>query len=330
MKKLLLIFSLLFSFGLNAQIPGVVSGGKKVNPIVAHIPSDLVIWEASTSVDDTPTSDGDFFWHNPGGTGIRASLHYDELAYSIETVGSREYYKIYLDPDTPDAGPSNNNYRAEIARHTTTKVVGTVRMVGSGFMFPEIKNHGGELIVAQWHTGTAPGGPYPSNFPVIYLGLAYSGQGGASTNELVVVNKVKAFEELSSGRTNTGIVIAEDVEYFFRQYLKGGSGSAGRYMLQIKVGRGGTWTTIYDENESTIWDEDDDGGSNSQVTPYWKWGMYGQNITTDAEVVSEKALNGGVYNITMYYLDKIKTADLLAADPYYNSSTVILSVDTSN
>jgi hypothetical protein len=298
------------------------------------IPSDLVIWEAATSVNDTPTSDGDYFWHNPGGTGIRASLHYDEGAYSIETVSGRSYYKIYLDPDVPDAGAGLNNYRAEIERNVTNKPVGTIRLLGSGFMFPYILNHGGELVIGQWKSGTAPGGPWPLNSPVIYLGLAYSGQtdqyaDAAVSNELVVVNKVVDFEGAGNGRTNTGIVIAAGTEYFMRQYIKGGTGVAGRYILQLKVGRGGTWSTIYDELESTIWNEDDDGGSVSQVTPYWTTGMYAQNINTDAEVVSEKALNGGVYNITMYLLDKIKAADLLAADPYYTSSTVIKSVDTS-
>jgi hypothetical protein len=293
------------------------------------IPSDYTLWEAATSVDDTPSGDGDFFWHNPEAVGIRGSLHYDAGAYSIETVGAYEYYKLYIDPDTPDAGPTLNNYRAEIQRHTTTKVVGTIRMVGSGFMFPEILNHGGEIVIAQWHTGTAPGGPYPVNSPVIYLGLAYDGQTGASENELVVVRKVVAFETASHGRYNTGIIIQAGTEYFMRQKLKGGTGTAGRYTLQLKVGRGGTWTTIYDEQESTIWDADIDGGSNSQVTPYWKLGIYGQNINLDAEVAAEKALNGGVYNITLYLLDKIKTADLLAADPYYNSTTVIRSMDTS-
>jgi hypothetical protein len=335
MRKHLTIILLLLSFTLYAQIPGVVSSGKKVNPNTYPIPSDLIIWEASTSVDDTPTGDGDFFWHNPGAVGIRASLHFDETAYSIETVGAYSYYKLYIDPDTPDAGEGNNNYRAEIQRHTTTKVPGTIRMVGSGFLFPEILNHGGEIVIGQWHTGTAPGGPWPLNSPVIYLGVAYSGQtdqylDAAVTNELVVVNKVVDFEGAGNGRTNTGIVIAAGTEYFMRQKIKGGTGTAGRYTLQLKVGRGGSWSTIYDNEESTIWNEDDDGGSNSQVTPYWKLGIYGQNINLDAEVAAEKALNGGVYNITMYLLNKIKTADLLAADPYYNSSTVIKSVDTSN
>jgi hypothetical protein len=330
MKKIFLI-ALLFPVFAFAQImPGVVGASSQVNPVTVPIPSDFILWDASTtSVEDTPTSDGDFFWHNPGTIGLRASLHYDEGAYSIETVGSYEYYKLYLDPDVPDAGAGLNNYRAELQRHTTTKPVSTIRMVGSGFMFPYILNHGGELIIGQWHTGTAPGGPFDFNFPVIYLGIAYAGQAGASENELVVVNKVKAFETAGNGRTNTGVIIAEDTEYFLRQKLKGGTGSNGRYTLQIKVGRGGTWTTIYDQSESTIWNEDDDGGSNSQVTPYWKIGMYAQNINLDAEVAAEKALNGGVYNITMYLLDRIKTADLLTSDPFYNSSTVILSMDTS-
>jgi hypothetical protein len=297
---------------------------------VVPTPSDLILWQASTSVDDQPTGDGDLFWHNPANVGIRASLHYDETAYSIETVSPYEYYKIYLDPDTPDPSPNDSNYRAEIARNVTNKVLGTVRMLGAGFMFPTILNHGGELIIGQWKSGTGVGGPYPSNHPVIYHGLAYSGQGGASTNELVVVNKVKAFEETSSGRTNTGIVVAAGTEYFTREYLLGGNPN-GYYRLDVKVGRGGAWQTVYAATESTSWAQDADGGSVSQVTPYWTKGMYAQNISTDAEVASEKALNGGVYNITMYLLDKIRCADMLAADPYYSYpiSTMIRSVDTS-
>lgn len=290
-------------------------------------PSDYLEWDASTVVNDQPTGDGDFFWHNPGGTGIRASLHWTGTAYSIETVSGREYFKLHIDPDTPDAGATKNNYRAEVQRHTTTKPVGTVRMVGRGLLLPTILNHGSEFAIGQWHTGSAPGGPWDDNFPVIYLGVAYSGQTGASLNELVVVNKVKAFETAGNGRTNTGVIITAGTEYFLKQYLKGGTGASGQYTLQIKEGRGGTWTTIYDEAESTIWNEDDDGGSNSQVTPYWKAGIYAPGIASDAGAASEKALNGGSYSITMYLGDKIKTADLLSSDPYYSSLAVFDTMD---
>lgn len=298
--------------------------------LLALLPEDYTEWTAATSVDDQPTGDADFFWHNPEGVGIRASLQYTGTAYSIETVDGREYYKLYIDPDTPDPSPNDSNYRAEIQRHTTTKPPDTVRMVGSGFMFPEILNHGGEIIIGQLHTGTGPNPPYDFNHPVIYLGLAYQGQVSADENELVVVNKVKAFETASHGRTNTGIVIAAGTEYFMRQYIIGGNPD-GYYRLDLKIGRGGTWTTIYEENESTIWADDEDGGSNALVTPYWKTGIYAQNISTAAEVASEKALNGGVYNITMYLLDKIKTADMLTDDPLYSQpvSSIIKCVDTS-
>jgi hypothetical protein len=113
----------------------------------------------------------------------------------------------------------------------------------------------------------------------------------------VAVNKVKGFTDSNSGRVNTGVIFTG-------------------------------WATVYDQNEPTMWLSDADGGSRSNVHPYWKLAPYAFGNTTAEDVEDNEALNGGAigsYDVEIFIQGKIKTAVLLVDDPYYAIDSIINS-----
>jgi hypothetical protein len=331
MKKLLLILSF-FSFYCNAQLmPGVAASGSKSFVSIA-LPDDYVEWNPHTVNDDQPTGDADFFWHNSNGVGLRASLHYSGTQYSI--VDGE--FRFYIHPRDPDPGVIGDiqryNYRAEIARRATVTIpVGSREIVKCTYRIPSggFKPRDTGFNIGQWHTGTGVGGPYPLNSPVISLDIAKANTPDKDSdlsqlNELVVVNSVSNFENSHNGRKNTGIVLEAGMVFSLRQELISGTGSAGYYKLEIKVGTD-PWQTIYEEHESTIWAEDDDGGSKSNVHPYWKLGLYQYGLVTEGGVEATEALNDGEgsYDIEIFMPNKIKTAVFETDDRYFNSTNII-------
>jgi hypothetical protein len=301
---------------------------------VQILPSDYTEWNASTVTNNTPTSDGDFFWENPLAVGLRASLHYNTGSYSLVSGD----FKFYIHPRTPSAGSGLYNYRAEVARRSTVTIpVASRELLGCTYVVPDagLKPRDTGFGIGQWHTGTGVGGPYPANSPCIYLEVAIAGVADkngdiSQQNELVVVNKVKGFTDGNNGRVNTGIIFSAGAVIHLEQDYTSGLGVAGKYKLRVRVGSG-SWSTVYEQNEPTIWSADADGGSKSNVHPYWKLGVYAFGLVSGSGVTATEALNGGTgtYDIEMRIRGKIKTAVLLAADPQYASVDAINAVDTS-
>jgi hypothetical protein len=298
---------------------------------VRTLPIDYTEWDARTVVADSPTGDADFFWANPQGVGLRASMHYDTAAYSLDNGD----FVFTIDPRLPDPGEGLFNYRAEIARRATVLVpVGSREQVGCTYVVPALKPRDTGFNIGQWHTGTGTlPGPGGLNSPVISLDIANEGTPDktgdlAEQDEIVVVNKVTGNAGGNSGRINTGIIFTGTIH--LRQELISGLGAAGYYRLQVKEGSG-AWQTVYEENESTIWTLDSDGGSKSMVHPYWKLGLYQYGLVTEAGVEATEALNSGEgsYDISLRIRGKIKTCVILADDPFYATSDAINSVDTS-
>jgi hypothetical protein len=347
MKKILLLILSIAVFQAYGQrvIPGVVSSSKKVS--VNVVPEDFFIHDPRTAdepLDYSTIEDADFFWDNVYSYPLRSSQHWSGLNYSIEIRDGRERFHFHINPRTPDfSGSGHYNYRAEIARTASaTHPAGTREWLGYGYIVPEtgFKPHANEFAIQQWHTGTAPGGPFPLNSPVIYFGIAFAGQtdqylDAAVINELVIVNKPVDFETAGNGRTNTGIVFDAGERHEFVEYLEAGIGSAGKFKVWHREkpngGEFGAWTLIYDENESTMWAENDDGGSNSLVMPYWKLGLYVFGVSTLAGTEEEEDENGGSpgsYSVDID-LTAIRNIPLLSNDPYYNRNFFNM-VDTSN
>jgi hypothetical protein len=303
---------------------------KRTSPIV--YPSDYVEWNPLTVVNDQPTGDADFFWHNPGGTGLRASVHYSGTQYSIEDGE----FRFYIHPRDPDPGVIEGtqrfNYRAEIARRATVTIpVGSREIVKCTYRIPSggFKPRDTGFNISQWHTGTgSEPGPGGLNSPVMSLDIANEGtpdKNGdfAEQDEMVVVNKVTGNAGGNSGRVNTGFILEPGLVFDLRQTLISGLGSAGYYKLEVRE-QGGDWQTLYEANEATVWAADSDGGSKSNVHPYWKLGLYQYGLVTEGGVEATEALNDGEgsYDIEMFMPGRIKTAVLETDDPYFHSTII--------
>lgn len=328
MKKLILFLLLLPIFCHAQLIPGVAASGSK-NFVPLSFPDDYVEWNPITVVDDQPTGDADFFWHNPAGVGLRASVHYTGLAYSI--VDGE--FRFYIHPRTPNPGTGLFNYRAEIARRATVTIpVGSKEIIKCTYEVPAggFKPRDTGFNIGQWHTGTgSEPGPGGLNSPVLSFDIANAGTPDKNADysqqdELVVVNKVTGNAGGNSGRVNTGFILEPGLVFDLRQTLISGLGSAGYYKLEARE-QGGAWVTLYEANESTVWAADSDGGSKSNVHPYWKLGLYQYGLVTSGGVTATEALNSGEgsYDIEIFMPGKIKTAVLLFNDRYFNSVNII-------
>jgi hypothetical protein len=344
MKRFILVLLLFVQGIVSAQvIPGAISATSKqidVSRINLDLLPDYEEWRASTvSTANVPPAGSTRFWQNDNDLGFLSSQNWTGDAYTLTTIGGKTYYSFLVNPRVPTPPEGEFHHRAEITRrgNTNNTVLGTREILSFGYRVPSLglfnRTHG--IAIMQFHTGSAPGGPWPSNYPAFYLELAYAGQEDdyddeADLNELVVINKVKEFElgaSTHSGRKNTGIIFSPDQEYYFIIDMVSGIGENGYLKIMLKQGLAGSWATIYEENESTAWSADADGGSNSQVHGYWKLGVYAHGLKTEPEVEEDEDLNGGTYYVLLYMTPVIKNARLSAGEYYRGSSFIINAFD---
>jgi hypothetical protein len=310
------------------MIKGVFSR-MKTHRTVAR-PQGYIEWDFHTISNFSPTADADYFMENGSGVGVRASIHWTGNGFSKVSVNGESFLRIYIDPRNPDlTSESKVQYRREFSRSWTTgSPVGTREILGFGYYLPSaLKTRQQGIDIFQWHTGSALGGPYPNNYPVLYGGIYPAGTADkygdvCQQDELVIINKAQAHLDGNSGRVNTGIIFTPNVKrYFMIDYLSGIAGQ-GRVIIKCKEGSG-EWTTIYDKTELTVWLNNSDGGSRSMVHPDWKLGVYAHGISSVSELNTEELTHGvGGYNIDMYMTRKVKNAKLLAADPQYTANVL--------
>jgi hypothetical protein len=84
------------------------------------------------------------------------------------------------------------------------------------------------------------------------------------------------------------------------------------------------WTKIYENlAESTAWANGTDGGSNPNVHPDWKLGIYAPGIRDQSGAEGEEALNGGpgTYSIT-YDIVGIRNLYLPDSHLFYSKSVM--------
>lgn len=288
-------------------------------------PQIVDVWDPATVTepgDYSALSEGSYNWQNPSAQGLRFSFHHSGALYSIINDGDRDLFQFNVTPRVPDfSGTSQYHYRAEVTRDWESgDPIGTKEWLSWGYVFPELLPRTHEVDIHQKHSGSADG--YSSNAPIYYFGLAYEGQEGAVENELVIVNKVKGFESATTGRYNTGIVIEEGKEYHFVTFELAGRGINGQLKVWIMnvTDNPGVWTLIYDENESTVWGADADGGSNSLVKGDWKLGAYAHGLKDLSGVQADEAVNSGSgsYSFNLH-MTEIKNKILLAADELYDT-----------
>jgi len=288
-------------------------------------PQIVDVWDPATVTepgDYSALSEGSYNWPNPAAQGLRFSFHHSGSLYSIINDGDRDLFQFNVTPRVPDfSGTSQYHYRAEVTRDWESgDPIGTKEWLSWGYVFPELLPRTHEVDIHQKHSGSAD--EFSSNAPIYYFGLAYEGQEGAVENELVIVNKVKGFESATTGRYNTGIVIEEGKEYHFVTFELAGRGTNGQLKVWIMnvTDNPGVWTLIYDENESTVWGADADGGSNSMVKGDWKLGAYAHGLKDLSGVQADEAVNSGSgsYSFNLH-MTEIKNKILLAADELYDT-----------
>lgn len=344
MKRILLYLLVLSSLTVASQHPkkrSILTGGT----IIA--PPGIVEW-SPFSVTEPVYADmesGDYFWFNLLNVGVRNNFHWSPTQYSIPTVSGNKRFRFSVNPTVPDnTGDGHWNYRAEITRDWESGMpLGTRDAVGWGLSIPAggLKNHNEDIDFFQWHTGSAPG--YSSNAPCMYGLISKAGTEDdnddvSQLNEIVVVSPIRNFEQSAnpqiSGRINTGVIVANGERHEFYMELISGINGTGYFVLwhctQTAPGVFTEWTKIYEDTESTAWANDADGGSNSNVHPDWKLGIYCPGIRDQSGAEGEEALNGGAgsYSITLDIVG-IRNIYLPASHSYYNKS-VFGFIQTTN
>ena len=308
-------------------------------------PVGIVEWNPSTVTEPVyaDMDDGDYFWYNPLGVGLRNAFHHLPTQYSIPTVGGNKRFRVSVHPDSTGL----YNYRAEVTRDWESGMpLGTRDALAWGLEIPSggLKNHDEDIDFFQWHSGSAPG--YSSNSPCMYGVISRAGTEDdnddvAQLNEIVVVSSIRNFEQEAnpqiSGRINTGVVVANGERHEFYMELKSGINLTGSFVLwhckQTSPGVFTAWTKIYENlAESTAWANDADRGSNSNVHPDWKVGIYCPGVRDLSGVLGEEALNGGTpgsYSIT-YDIPGIRNLYLPANHAFYNAPTLLGYLQTTD
>lgn len=320
---------------MNRGLKAKRTGGKVVRP------TDIVEWNPNTVTEPvyTDMTDGQYFWFNPLGVGLRNAFHWFPTQYSLPTVGLYKRFQFSVNPRVPDGtGEGHWNNRAEITRDWESgHPLGTRDCIGWGIEIPAggLKNHDEDIDIFQWHSGSAPG--EESSSPCIYGVISRAGTEDdnddvSQLNEIVVVSSIRNFEQEGnpniSGRINTGVVVANGESHRFYMELVSGINLTGSFVLwhceQTSPGVFTDWTKIYENlAESTAWANDGDGGSNANVHPDWKLGIYAPGIRDQSGAEAEEALNGGpgTYSIT-YQISGIRNLLLLASNPFRNKNVM--------
>lgn len=313
-------------------------------------PPGIVEWNPATATEPVyaDMTDGQYFWLNENAIGLRNSFHWFPTQYSLPTVGLYKRFQFSVNPRVPDGtGAGHWNNRAEVSPDWMSgRPLGTRDCLAWGLEIPAggLKNHDEDIDIFQWHTGTAPGGPYPSNSPCMYGMISRAGTEDdnddvAQLNEIVVSSPIRNFEQSGnpqiSGRINTGVVVANGESHRFYMELKSGINLTGSFVLwhcqQTSPGVFTDWTKIYENlAESTAWANDEDGGSNSNVHPDWKLGIYSPGIRDQSGAEGEEALNGGAgsYSITVQ-ISGIRNLIMESSHSFYTKN-VMGFLETTN
>jgi hypothetical protein len=345
MKRTLVYLLLLTSIAVSAQHPRKVSilkGG------VLGPPLNIVEWNPVTATEPTYASMGDaeYFWLNTQSVGLRNAFHWSPTQYSIPTVGGHKRFRFSVNPRVPDnTGAGHWNYRTEITRDWESGMaLGTRDCLAWGTEFPTggLKNHDEDIDFFQWHSGSAPG--YSSNHPCMYGVISRAGTEDdnddvSQLNEIVVVSAIRNFEQSAnpqiSGRINTGVVVANGERHEWYMELVSGTNGTGSFVLwhckQMSPGVFSAWTKVYENlAESTAWANNADGGSNANVHPDWKLGIYCPGIRDQSGAESEEALNSGAgsYSIT-YDIPGIRNVYVPTTHRFYNQSMLGYIITTN-
>jgi hypothetical protein len=289
--------------------------------------------EVTQPSDYSTVTDGQQIWINPNAAPLRTSMHYNGAGYGVTTHNGYPVFKSYINPRTPDPGVGLFNYRNEIEKWPIRPAykIGTRELFGTIYSTTTDLNlnrptGSGEIVVMQDHAGSYA--PYTTNSPIIYCGLAYTGQNGGVQNQFRIVNKAVDFVSPGSGQVLTSFVFEPNKRYaiVFDITYDTINGKLKVYMADVTSDPNTAYTLVYDRTETTVWRNAADGGSNPGVGGNWKFLVYAQGVRTESGVLAYEALCGGTpgcWTYTMYAL-MFRNLVLYPGDSLYNTASSTL------
>jgi hypothetical protein len=194
----------------------------------------------------------------------------------------------------------------------------------------------------QIHTGSAPGGPYPDNRPLIYL--AWSGvnsvgwdnlPGTSPGGELIFINNMKPDgTNYLRHRFPSSVTWGPSKVYRFRILIRYDVASGTPVFILWAAYGDDPFTRVYEDYVyPTVSTTDVELGSNSMVGGTVKHGVYHALVKTDAQRLAQ--ISYGHTGVTLYY-PAIKQIVQLPGDSFYftdyeNDSAAIYDlISTSN
>lgn len=180
----------------------------------------------------------------------------------------------------------------------------------------------GEWAFMQNHTGSAPGGPYPANSPLIYLAWSSVGQtgwdntpGSSPGGELVVINNVRPDgTNYIRNRYNT-VTWGPNKVYRFRYLIRFDVASGDPVFMLWAAYDDDPMTLLYENyTYPTVSSTDVELGSNSLQGGTTKLGVYHHMVTGESTRAANVA--AGHLGVTLYY-PCIKQIVQLPGDSFY-------------
>jgi hypothetical protein len=299
------------------------------------VPSGLQVWRAADTVYNTFTGDGASIWD-----GMRTSTEVTGTVatrYSIASFGGRDCFKFHAEL----VNSTNYSRRVEVSQPVPwqpaypigTQIIHEIR-VETPSDAPEIWNN---FDIVQNHAGTASGGPYPDNFPIMYIAWAYAGQtgwtaGGTATGgELMLVNKA-GVERIKF----PSVVWAPSTTYQIRYHIKFDYASGDPALkLWCSVNEGG-FNLLYENYvRKTVWEDADIAlnGSPANVGGSCKIGVYNSEVNNGTDAATSIAAGNSGYLIYMPCMKMIiqhPTDDDYIGDVTDNTNAIYNYVDTSS
>lgn len=155
----------------------------------------------------------------------------------------------------------------------------------------------GEFVIAQHHTGSAPGGPWPANSPLFYFGWTYNGQSGF--DNLPGTSPGAEFQFVNNCRVSGGYIrnrypdivwgpnTVYIVRYFWRFDIASGNPISKVWVATAPVGTPITsddYVLLYESDTyPTAAETDAEMGSNSLCAGTTKFPIYHHMINTEAQ-----------------------------------------------
>jgi hypothetical protein len=321
--------------------PSAIGQIKKLE--ISKFPVDYVEWDFDTCepIDTPPPASGTDILLNDVGTYLKTSQAYNGEGYTLVGTTDKEV-NLNLVPRDGNLDANNFNHRLELIRSDVSAgTLGSRELLGFTVGIPSggLPNHSIPFYIFQAHSGDNAAQTY--DMPVLTIeisneGRVAYGESPSLANEIAIGNRIVEFETFGvfngQARHNTGVIASAGSRLDFLVDYTSAINGAGKVRVYIRKNQGG-WNLVYDRTESTAWANASDGGSEPNVHPFWKIGLYVPNCRSAADLAAQEALNGGTegsFTVQLNLKDKIRTARLLSSDKYFNDLSVIDTMKPSD